>query len=137
MNYLYEEVIHFMKCSVEKVGQFYIQVQRFTIIAFAPLPLYYLLTIPMDIDINHLQKLACVPLSPAQEQKLSKQLPDIIKFLGQLKDIKTSKPSKAAKDKLTLRTIKWIKDPQSASKLLQNVHHDISNNSIVIKSVLS
>jgi hypothetical protein len=45
--------------------------------------------------------------------------------------------SKAKTDKLTLRTIKGVKNNGDSKKILKNVKHEIANNSIVIKSVLS
>ncbi|MFA7298745.1 MAG: hypothetical protein WC010_03830 [Candidatus Absconditabacterales bacterium] len=86
-------------------------------------------------EIQRLQKLSCIALSPEQEQKFGKQLNDIIGFLGKLPDIKGQSGSK--KDKLTLRTLEGVKNDVDSKKILKNVKYEIVNNSIVIKSVLS
>jgi len=89
-------------------------------------------------EIKRLQKLSCIALSPEQEEKLWKQLTDIIGFLGQLPETKAqSSKLKAQSDKLTLRTIKGITNDGDSKKILKNVKHEVVNNSIVIKSVLS
>ena len=88
-------------------------------------------------EIKRLQKLSCIALSPEEEQKLWAQLTDIIGFLGKLPETKGDATSKAKKDKLTLRTITGVKNDVNSKKILKNVKHEIVNNSIVIKSVLS
>ncbi|MCX6823668.1 MAG: hypothetical protein NT085_00880 [candidate division SR1 bacterium] len=88
-------------------------------------------------ELKHLQKLACISLSPEQEKKFGSQLSDIIGFLGQLPETKGDANSKARKDILTLRTISGTKESSENKKILKNVQHPIVNNSIVIKSVLS
>ncbi|EKD25492.1 MAG: hypothetical protein ACD_80C00046G0019 [uncultured bacterium (gcode 4)] len=95
-------------------------------------------------EIKRLQKLSCISLSPQEEQKLWAQLTDIIGFLGKLPQTKDISWSKQSKDlsitkmgKLTLRTIKGVRQNTDTKKLLKNVKHEIVNNSIVIKSVLS
>ena len=90
-------------------------------------------------EIQHLQKLSCISLSPEQEKKLWAQLSDIIGFLGKLPETKltTNKEQLTVKDKLTLRTIAGVKESSDSKKILKNVKHEIVNNSIVIKSVLN
>jgi aspartyl/glutamyl-tRNA(Asn/Gln) amidotransferase C subunit len=90
-------------------------------------------------EIKRLQKLSCIALSPEQEQKLWKQLTDIIGFLGQLPETKMNNEWWIMKDKgkLTLRTIAGIRESSDSKKILKNVKHTIINNSIVIKSVLN
>lgn len=89
-------------------------------------------------EIKRLQKLSCIALSPEEEQKLWKQLTDIIGFLGKLPQSKAeSLKLKAKSDKISLRTIAGIKESSESKKILKNVKHEIVNNSIVIKSVLS
>lgn len=88
-------------------------------------------------EIKRLQKLSCLSLSPEEEKKLWAQLKNIIEFLGKLPQTKEVSWDKKRKDKLTLRTISWITQNADTKKLLNNVHHPIVNNSIVIKSVLN
>jgi len=89
-------------------------------------------------ELEHLQKLACIKLSPDEEKKLWSQLENIIWFLGQLSNIKTGKiVKKWKKIENSLRTIQWNKDFANKVKLMKNVKHEVVNNSIVIKSVLN
>lgn len=88
-------------------------------------------------EIQRLQKLSCIALSPQEEQKLWAQLSDIIGFLGKLPQTKENQEPKGQKDRLTLRTIKGIHQDSESKNLLKNVKHEMINNSIVIKSVLS
>lgn len=90
-------------------------------------------------QIKHLQKLSCIALSPQEEKKFWSQLNDIIGFLGQLPKTKMNNEWWIMNDdgKLSLRTIKGVKESSDSKKILQNVKHPIVNNSIVIKSVLN
>jgi len=88
-------------------------------------------------EIKKLQKLSCIALSPEQEQKLWKQLTDIIQFLWQLKELRMKDEGLRMKDRLTLRTIAGVRESSESKRILKNVKHGIVNNSIVIKSVLS
>jgi Asp-tRNA(Asn)/Glu-tRNA(Gln) amidotransferase C subunit len=91
-------------------------------------------------EIKRLQKLSCIALSPQQEEKLWAQLSDIIGFLGQLPEPKLKIENwklKIAEEKFTLRTITGNKESSDGKKILKNVKHELVNNSIVIKSVLS
>lgn len=90
-------------------------------------------------QLIHLQKLSCIALSPEEEKKLWTQLNDIIWFLGQLQELKLQNSELRMKDegKLSLRTIAGIKEDQDGEKLMKNVKHEVINNSIGIKSVLS
>jgi len=88
-------------------------------------------------EIKKLQKLSCIALSPEQEQKLWKQLTDIIQFLWQLKELRMKDEGLRMKDRLTLRTIAGVRESSESKRILKNVKHEIVNNSIVIKSVLS
>lgn len=91
-------------------------------------------------EIKRLQKLSCIALSPEEEQKLWSQLEGIIAFLGQLPDSELkilNSEFRIAEAKLTLRTIAGIRQDSDSKTLLKNVKHEVINNSIVIKSVLS
>ena len=88
-------------------------------------------------ELKRLQKLACISLSEEEEKKLGTQLQDIVVFLWQLNEIKIDKTwSKLMKIENSLRTLKGVNEFKDSKKLLQNVKHEILNNSIVIKSVL-
>jgi len=88
-------------------------------------------------EIKRLQKLSCISLSPKEEEKFWQQLTEIIDFLGKLPDTKTTTSSWHTTEKLSLRTIQQQDSSCDAKQLLQNVHHPVINNSIVIKSALS
>lgn len=88
-------------------------------------------------EIKRLQKLSCISLSPKEEEKFWQQLTDIIDFLGKLPDTKINSTSWHTTGKLSLRTIQQQEKTSDTKQLLQNVHHPIINNSIVIKSALS
>ncbi|HMS91731.1 MAG TPA: hypothetical protein PKC87_05900 [Candidatus Absconditabacterales bacterium] len=90
-------------------------------------------------EIQRLQKLSCIALSPQEEKKLGAQLSNIIGFLGKLPETKTTNQGGILiqEGKLTLRTIAGVKTDINNDKILKNVKHQIVNNSIVIKSVLS
>jgi len=87
-------------------------------------------------EFLRLQQLANIKLSAEEQVKLGTQLDNIIKFIGQLDQIKISSPQKNKKPELTLRTIAGVHEFPDAKKLLDNVKHPLQNNSIVIKSAL-
>ena len=87
-------------------------------------------------EIQRLQKLSCILLSPEEEQKFWAQLTDIIGFLWKIPQTEGKSWTREGKDKLSLRTIKETKENPDTKKILKNVHHPMINNSIVIKSVL-
>jgi Asp-tRNA(Asn)/Glu-tRNA(Gln) amidotransferase C subunit len=88
-------------------------------------------------ELIRLQKLSCIALSPEEEKKFWTQLNDIIWFLGQLPDTKGNIDLKTKANNISLRTIEGVKEDQNGKKLMKNVKHEVVNNSIVIKSVLS
>lgn len=97
---------------------------------------HYMMT-DFSQELKRLQKLSCIALSPEEEKKFWTQLTDIIGFLGQLPETKGNADSKKKNDKLSLRTIKGVQEDKNGEKLMKNVKHEVVNNSIVIKSVLS
>lgn len=90
----------------------------------------------LDQEMQHLQKLSCIALSPEEEKKLGGQLTNIIAFLSSLPDVGEQTQDKPSTDHVSLRTIAGVRQDASDQKLLANVRHKIINNSIVIKSVL-
>lgn len=86
-------------------------------------------------ELQKLQRLSAISLEWPEQEKFKSQLWDIINFLGELdqldlSDIDTELESQG----LTLRAIEWIEECDD--DLLQNVEHEVINNSVVIKSVL-
>ena len=99
--------------------------------------LFFFYNMLSDKEFLRLQQLANIKLSPEEQVKLGTQLDNIIKFIGQLDQIKiSSTPKKNKKSGLTLRTIAWVHEFPDTAKLLNNVKHPLVNNSIVIKSAL-
>lgn len=43
----------------------------------------------MKIDVNHVAKLANLPLKPEEKEKFEKQLSEILSYVGKLKEINT------------------------------------------------
>ncbi len=101
--------------------------------------IFFLTMTDFTQEIAHLQKLCCISLSPQQEQKLWAQLTEIIGFLWKLPEtkVKSEKWKVESEGRLALRTIAGVKENSDNKKILKNVRHEIVNNSIVIKSVLS
>lgn len=87
-------------------------------------------------ESKRLQKLSCITLTSDEEKKLNDQLGRMIEMLDTLPMVEESTPPTHT-GQVTLRTIAGQKDADMSEMLLQNVHHDKINNSIVIKSVLS
>jgi len=89
-----------------------------------------------DKEFARLQQLANISLSPQEQVKLGKQLDSIIQFIWQLDQINISAKQKNKKSELSLRSISWIREFTDTKKLLDNVSHPLTHNSIVIKSAL-
>lgn len=88
-------------------------------------------------ELEHLEKLSNVNIDDSQKEKFLKKLDSVIWMLDTLNSIDTSNISEINWLWTTLRTIPWIKDFSNKKEILQNVKHDVINNSIVIKSALS
>ena len=86
-------------------------------------------------ELQRLQKLSCVTLSPEEEETLGAQLENIIQFLGQLQTLPLQEQEMVS-DRVTLRALDEERTNVDTKSLLSNVHHPMINNSIVIKSVL-
>lgn len=85
-------------------------------------------------ELQHLQELSHITISPDQEEAFFTKLQNIIQTLDTLQklDIENNAPHHTR----TLTPRPDAKDFPDAAKLLQNVKHPIENNSIVIKSIL-
>lgn len=93
-----------------------------------------------EVELERLQKLACIKLDNKNRQKLLEQLANIISFLDQLKEIKIDNVWNFSQDFKVcnqLRVLPWLKKFDNIDWLLSNIKHDKTNKNIIIKSVLN
>lgn len=91
-----------------------------------------------DKELERLQKLAAIELSPEEQKKLGSQLQSIVSFLDKLQEVKIDWVIWIDEHiDNPLRTLEWVVESEDTQALLDNVKHEKINNSIVIKSVLS
>ena len=88
-------------------------------------------------ELEHLEKLSNVKIDESQEVNFIKKLDSVIWMLDKLNTIDTSEIKEINWLWSKLRIISWTKDFPHKKEILQNVKHDVINNSIVIKSALS
>lgn len=88
-------------------------------------------------QFEHLQKLSNVKIDSSQQEDFLKKLDSIIAKLDELGKMDLSDFDDNISIKNTLRTLKQTKDFWNKKELIKNSKHEIINNSIVIKSVLS
>ena len=88
-------------------------------------------------ELEHLEKLSNVKIDISEQEKFLTKLDSVIWMLDKLNSIDTSNINEINWLWARLRIIPGIKDFQNKKEILQNVKHDVVNNSIVIKSALS
>ena len=88
-------------------------------------------------EFAHLQKLANINLDDSEQEKFLEKLEPVISKLDELSKVDISDIKEDLQLDNTLRTLDWPKDFPNKKELMDNVEHDIINNSVVIKSVLS
>jgi aspartyl/glutamyl-tRNA(Asn/Gln) amidotransferase C subunit len=88
-------------------------------------------------ELKHLQKLSNVNIDESWEEKFLSKLDSVIWMLDKLNSIDTSNITEINWLWNTLRVIEWTKNFQNKKEILENVKHDVINNSILIKSALS
>ena len=88
-------------------------------------------------EFAHLQKLANINLDDSEQEKFLEKLEPIISKLDELSKVDISDIKEDLQLDNTLRTLDWPKDFSNKKEIMDNVEHDIINNSVVIKSVLS
>ena len=88
-------------------------------------------------ELKHLQKLSNVNIDESWEEKFLSKLDSVIWMLDKLNSIDTSNITEINWFWNTLRVIEWTKNFQNKKEILENVKHDVINNSILIKSALS
>ena len=88
-------------------------------------------------ELKHLQKLSNVNIDESWEEKFLSKLDSVIWMLDKLNSVNISGIQEINWLWNTLRVIEWTKDFPNKKEILENVKHDVINNSIVIKSALS
>ena len=89
-------------------------------------------------ELERLQKLASIELSPEEQDKLGSQLQSIVSFLDKLQEVKIDWVIWVDEHiDNPLRTLEGVVECEDTQALLDNVKHEKINNSVVIKSVLS
>ncbi len=88
-------------------------------------------------EFAHLQKLANINLDDSEQEKFLEKLEPVISKLDELSKVDISDIKEDLQLDNTLRTLDWPKDFSNKKEIMDNVEHDIINNSVVIKSVLS
>ena len=88
-------------------------------------------------EFQHLEKLASVNIDENQEDKFLAKLDSVVDKLQDLNMVDTSDIVDMDSQSNTLRVIWWTNDFPNKKWIIDNVKHDVINNSIVIKSALS
>ena len=88
-------------------------------------------------ELVHLEKLANINIDVSQEWGFLKKLDSIIDKLDELNKFDTKWELITSDNTNSLRTISDTKSFEDEKKILDNVKHEVINNSIVIKSTLS
>ena len=88
-------------------------------------------------QLQHLQKLANINLDDFQQEKFLQKLEPIISKLDELSKVDISDVVEDSELENTLRVLDWPEDFPNKKEILDNVEHEVINNSIVIKSSLS
>lgn len=88
-------------------------------------------------ELEHLENLCNVHIEESQQENFLKKLDSIVNKLNELNLIDTSDINIQDNIQKSLRILWWISDFPNKKELLDNVKHEVINNSIVIKSALS
>lgn len=87
--------------------------------------------------LTHLEQLANINIDKSQEWPFLEKLDSIIDKLDELNKFDTEGEFMSTNSTNSLRILSGTKDFVWEKEILDNVRHDIVNNSIVIKSALS
>ncbi len=88
-------------------------------------------------ELLHLQKLANINLDQSWQEEFLKKLEPVISKLDELSKVDISDIKEYSTADNTLRVLDWPEDFPHKKELIDNVEHEVINNSVVIKSVLS
>lgn len=88
-------------------------------------------------ELKKLQDLSCIMLNPKEEEQFLDKLENIITMLEQCQSVEIDE---SVEDTgfydTSLPLQKWVDQSDDAKDMLQNVEHEVINNSVVVKSVL-
>ena len=87
-------------------------------------------------QLEHLQKLSNIKLDQSEQDKFLQKLDPVIAKLDELWKLDLSDIQLLWDFSNTLGTIKDTKDFPNKKEIMENVSHEVINNSIVIKSVI-
>lgn len=88
-------------------------------------------------ELEHLETLCNVHIDDSQKWPFLKKLDSIVDKLNELNSINTENVDIQSNSQNSLRVLWWISDFPNKKEILDNVKHEVVNNSIVIKSALS
>lgn len=88
-------------------------------------------------QLNHLQKLSNITLDESEQENFLQKLDPIIAKLDELWQVDTSNLIEDFSQDNTLRILDWPLEFPNKKEIMNNVEHEVVNNSVVIKSVLS
>lgn len=88
-------------------------------------------------ELKHLQTLSAINIDESWEEKFLSKLDSVIWMLDKLNSVDISEVNEINWLGNKLRTIPWVRDFQNKKELLENVKHEVINNSILVKSALS
>ena len=88
-------------------------------------------------ELEHLEKLCNIHIEKSQQEIFLQKLDSIVNKLNELNLIDTNNINIQNNTQKSLRILWWISDFPDKKELLENVKHEVINNSIVIKSALS
>lgn len=94
----------------------------------------------IKIDLNHLSKLSNIKLNDIEKQRFESTLSSVINKLDELSKIKLDNNETLVDNypENTLRTLSKLENQKQNSDIfVKNIKHEVINNSVVIKSVLS
>lgn len=88
-------------------------------------------------ELKHLQTLSAINIDESWEEKFLSKLDSVIWMLDKLNAVDISEVNEINWLGNKLRAIPWVRDFQNKKELLENVKHEVINNSILVKSALS
>lgn len=92
-------------------------------------------------QLKKLQTLSNIDLNTSEQEDFLQKLDPVIAKLEELWSVDVSDIAIEDRDEVTLRaletTFEWEKQKNIAENIMKNVEHEVINNSVVIKSVLS
>ena len=88
-------------------------------------------------ELEHLETLCNVHIDNSQKWVFLEKLDSIVDKLNELNSINTDNIEIQSNSQNPLRVLWWVSEFPNKKEILDNVKHEVVNNSIVIKSALS